>query len=250
MRLSLQQSNFTAGEISPRLYGRTDIDRYGNAAKTLLNAYPVIHGGAKRRDGTRFLQATKISAKKSRLIPFVYSRDDAYMLEFGDSYLRVFKNTGRLPGGGADAPSPRRCWRTSTSCRAPTRCFWRTRASRSSACAATPMRCGMSPLRPSLWSRSRSRGTPQLGPHPVGHQCRAGRTVSASALGTFLPADVGRVLVGGTGQATLTAYNSPTSMTATITLAFAAHRWRRARGIWMPRRRRSSRHRPKTRWHR
>ncbi len=48
-RVSLQQTNFTAGEISPRLVGRTDIDRYANAARSLVNAYPVIHGGAKRR---------------------------------------------------------------------------------------------------------------------------------------------------------------------------------------------------------
>jgi len=30
----LQQTNFTAGEISPRLVGRTDIDRYANAARS------------------------------------------------------------------------------------------------------------------------------------------------------------------------------------------------------------------------
>ncbi len=37
-RVSLQQTNFTAGEISPRLVGRTDIDRYANAARSLVKA--------------------------------------------------------------------------------------------------------------------------------------------------------------------------------------------------------------------
>ena len=61
-RVSIQQTNFTAGEISPRLVGRTDIDRYGNAARSLINAYPVIHGGARRRGGTRFVAGSRFSA--------------------------------------------------------------------------------------------------------------------------------------------------------------------------------------------
>jgi hypothetical protein len=93
-RLSLQQTNFTAGELSPRLYGRTDVDRYANAAKVLENAHPVIHGGAARRAGTRFVQETKTSSKKNRLVDFVFSRDLAYMLEFGDYYVRVYSPNG------------------------------------------------------------------------------------------------------------------------------------------------------------
>lgn len=88
-RVTTVQTNFTTGEITPRLHGRTDIDRYNNAARTLVNAQPLIHGGAKRRAGTRFYKAAKLSAKRSRLIPFIRSRDEAYMLEVGDTYLRV-----------------------------------------------------------------------------------------------------------------------------------------------------------------
>jgi hypothetical protein len=88
------QTNFTAGELSPRMYGRTDVDRYGNAAKILENAHPVIHGGAVRRAGTRFAQETKTSNKKSRLIEFIYSKDLAYMLEFGDLYMRIYSPNG------------------------------------------------------------------------------------------------------------------------------------------------------------
>lgn len=93
-RLSLHQTNFTAGELSPRMYGRTDIDRYNNAAKTLENAHPVIHGGAVRRAGTRFAQETKTSAKRSRVIEFIFSKDLAYMLEFGDYYVRMYSPNG------------------------------------------------------------------------------------------------------------------------------------------------------------
>lgn len=93
-RLSLQQTNFTAGELSPRLYGRTDVDRYANAAKVLENAHPVIHGGATRRAGTRFAQETKTSSKKSRLVDFIYNKDLAYQLEFGDFYVRMYSPNG------------------------------------------------------------------------------------------------------------------------------------------------------------
>ena len=58
-RVSIQQTNFTAGEISPRVAARTDIDRYVNAARRLLNAHPVVHGGAKRRAGSRFVGPAK-----------------------------------------------------------------------------------------------------------------------------------------------------------------------------------------------
>lgn len=91
-RITLVQTNFTAGELSPRLYGRVDVARYQNGAKLIENAFPTIHGGVKRRPGTRFVAATKHSDKFARLIPFVFSRDQAYVLEFGDLYMRVFKD--------------------------------------------------------------------------------------------------------------------------------------------------------------
>lgn len=93
-RLTLQTNNFTAGEISPRVYGRTDFDKYANALKSCINAHPVIHGGVIRRAGTFFAKSTKTPAKKARLIEFIVSKDTAYMLEFGDLYVRIFQ-----PGG-------------------------------------------------------------------------------------------------------------------------------------------------------
>jgi hypothetical protein len=88
-RVTAVQTNLTTGEITPRLHGRTDIDRYNNAARRLVNAHPVIHGGAKRRAGMRYYKAAKFSDKTARLIPFIYSRETAYMLEVGDGYVRV-----------------------------------------------------------------------------------------------------------------------------------------------------------------
>ncbi|WP_164731222.1 hypothetical protein [Entomomonas moraniae] len=95
-KVSLIQTNFTAGELSPRLMGRVDVARYQNGAKRLENALVAVQGGIMRTWGTEFVQPTKFSDKKVRLIPYVFNRDQSYMVEFGDKYIRVFKNTKQV----------------------------------------------------------------------------------------------------------------------------------------------------------
>jgi hypothetical protein len=63
------QTNFTAGEFSPRLLGRVDIAKYNNALKTMENAYVLPHGGAKRRGGMNFVAHTKVTATGSEMMP-------------------------------------------------------------------------------------------------------------------------------------------------------------------------------------
>lgn len=93
------QSNFSAGELSPRGYGRVDIARYPNAAKKLVNVISRTLGGADKRFGTEYIAQTKTQAKRSRLVPYIVNRDTAYMLELGDNYMRVFKTDGtQVPG--------------------------------------------------------------------------------------------------------------------------------------------------------
>lgn len=96
MRANLIKTNFTAGEISPRLMGRVDIARYANGAKSLENAVCVVQGGVMRRPGTRFAAAAKYGDRKARLIPYVFNRSQAYILEFGDGYLRIYQDGAQL----------------------------------------------------------------------------------------------------------------------------------------------------------
>jgi hypothetical protein len=95
-RVTLMQTNFTAGEVSPRLLGRVDIARYANGARLIENAYPMVHGGVSRRPGSRFVAAAKYPEKRVRLIPYVFNKDQAYMLEFGDLYMRVYKDVAQV----------------------------------------------------------------------------------------------------------------------------------------------------------
>lgn len=90
------QTNFTAGEFSPRLFGRTDIAKIRNAAATVENVICQKHGGASRRPGTKYVNAVRDSADATRLIGFEYSVDQTYMLEFGDQYIRFYRDSGQL----------------------------------------------------------------------------------------------------------------------------------------------------------
>ena len=63
------QTNFTAGEFSPRLLGRVDVAKYNNALKTLENAYVLPHGGLKRRGGSHFIAQAKVTATGSEMMP-------------------------------------------------------------------------------------------------------------------------------------------------------------------------------------
>lgn len=94
------QTNFTAGELSPRLEGRVDISKYYNGALTLKNMIIHPHGGATRRGGTRFVSKAKVNDKKVRLIPFQFSVEQAYMLEFGENYIRFYRDQSLIGGGG------------------------------------------------------------------------------------------------------------------------------------------------------
>ena len=98
VQLQPVQTNFTAGELSPRLFGRRDLARYDNGAGTLVNAIIQPHGGVTRRPGTRFVAQTKDVAQPVRLAPFRFNRAQAYVLEFGERYLRFYRDGGQVTG--------------------------------------------------------------------------------------------------------------------------------------------------------
>lgn len=99
-KINLITTHLNSGEISPRLMGRVDVPRYGHSVKTMRNAFPVIQGGAMRRYGTRFYAEVKDSTKPVRLVPYIFNRSQAYMLEFGDGYMRVFREEGQVAVAG------------------------------------------------------------------------------------------------------------------------------------------------------
>lgn len=93
------QSNFNGGELSPSIEGRIDINKYTNGCHQMRGFIPLVQGPARRRSGTRFVSEVKDSADRTWLVPFQFSDDTAFQLEFGDQYLRFFTNHGQLQTG-------------------------------------------------------------------------------------------------------------------------------------------------------
>lgn len=93
--------SFTAGELSPRMEGRTDFQKYYSAGTIIENFVVQPHGPVTRRPGTYFVKEVKDSTKKTRLIPFAFSTTQTYILEFGNLYIRFYKDKGQIQSGGA-----------------------------------------------------------------------------------------------------------------------------------------------------
>lgn len=89
-RVHPMQTNFTAGELSPDMEGRLDFAKYANAVVEMKNFVVNPQGGASRRGGLHLVDSCKYSDKKARLIPFKISETEAYMLEFGNAYIRFY----------------------------------------------------------------------------------------------------------------------------------------------------------------
>lgn len=92
--------HFDGGEVSPLFYGRVDSDRYKSSLALCLGWIPTLQGALARRPGTMYIDPIKDSTNKARLIPFEFSTTQAYILEFGDKYVRFYANYGQVQSGG------------------------------------------------------------------------------------------------------------------------------------------------------
>lgn len=220
------QTNFSAGELSPKLLGRVEIARYNNGAAILENVIPQVQGGAKRRPGTRYLYACKHADKRARLIPFVYSQSQAYMLEAGDGYIRVYKadrtRVETSPGVAYEIATPYTEAMLSAvdyTRGSDTMFLWHQ--------LVYPRR--LRRFADARWALDQA----PFDPPPfdeVGFRPAATLTLSSTAVGTgvtatagaatFLASDIGRRIWAGSGVAEITAVGGATSATVTITSAF------------------------------
>ena len=83
---TFRQASFAGGEISPTLYGRTELAKYAVSLARCRNFIVEPQGCVSNRPGTVFVRAAR--GATVRLIPFIYSSDQSYVLEFGDRYIR------------------------------------------------------------------------------------------------------------------------------------------------------------------
>ncbi len=84
---------FTAGELSPWLSTRIDLQAYQRGAALLQNFFVQPYGGLRRRHGTAFVgEPGAQEAEAIRLFAFHYSETDALMLEFFPGGMRVYRH--------------------------------------------------------------------------------------------------------------------------------------------------------------
>lgn len=93
MALYQLKSSFDGGELSPSMYGRTDITKYDSGAAVLRNFFVLRYGGAANRPGFKFIAQT-YNNKKAVLIPFMYSTDQNYIVEITAGRCQFYTNGG------------------------------------------------------------------------------------------------------------------------------------------------------------
>lgn len=224
MKVAYLQTNFTGGELSPRLHGRPDLAKYADSLKEARDVVILQTGGARGRPGTDWLGEVKDSSKRTRLIPFVFGVDDAYILEFGDGYVRVWKNGALVtassvpyeiasPYATAELDALDYTQGADTMLLAlATRMIRRLRRFADARWAMDE-----APIRPFPFAEI---GRRQAVAITLG-SAAAGAT-TATSTGAFLPADVGRTLTHRGGAATITAVTDANTASATVTTAFSS----------------------------
>lgn len=90
-------TDWTAGEISPTLGGRVDLDRYGHGADRIENMLIAQGGALRRRPGSRHKGT---APSRARLGAFVFSETEAYALEWCEGTVRFYTNAGLVAIAG------------------------------------------------------------------------------------------------------------------------------------------------------
>lgn len=98
---------FAKGEVSPLMFGRIDIEQYPSCLDKCRNCWIRPYGLASRVAGTEYIQSTKNNVK-ARLLKFVFSAKDAYLIEVGAGYFRFYNDGGIVLKDDAAE------WKTST----------------------------------------------------------------------------------------------------------------------------------------
>ncbi len=92
-RVTVSQQNWSGGELSPDIAGRYDLGVYYNGCEWMQNFIASVQGPARYRSGTRFAWSTRDN-QLCRLVEFEFNTDQAYVLEFTNLMMRIFKDGG------------------------------------------------------------------------------------------------------------------------------------------------------------
>jgi len=91
--------SFNAGELSPDIHLRSDLEKYRSGCRTLENMIITPYGGAERRAGFAY---TATAPGQSRLFTFQAAIDQGYIIEVSEGQMRFFKRDAAIQSGGSD----------------------------------------------------------------------------------------------------------------------------------------------------
>ena len=100
MPVSALINSFNAGELSPYMGARSDVEKYRNGCSILENFIILPYGGVIRRPGTEYLGSPKFDNRRCRLIGFNFSTTTRFVIEMGHQYIRFWSNGVQVLSGG------------------------------------------------------------------------------------------------------------------------------------------------------
>jgi hypothetical protein len=96
-QVHLEIQSFNAGELSPLLGARFNVEKVQSGCRRLRNFLIHVHGPAFRRPGMEYMGPAAGNGSRSRLLPFNFSTTTGAVLEFHPSGLRVWSNGLMVP---------------------------------------------------------------------------------------------------------------------------------------------------------
>jgi hypothetical protein len=87
---------FVSGELSPKLLGRTDLEKYEFGLAKAENWFVDFRGGLSNRPGTQFIDYVMRDSEDTKFVPFRFAPNlaNTYIILFGDNYIRFIQNSG------------------------------------------------------------------------------------------------------------------------------------------------------------
>lgn len=86
--------SFLAGEVAPQINAAIETEIYQRGLRKCENWIVDINDGILNRPGTDYIDDCYSSSVASRLIPFQFNEEQAYVLEFSNLKMRILKDGG------------------------------------------------------------------------------------------------------------------------------------------------------------
>jgi len=93
---TVYKSQFIGGEVSPSLYGRSDVSAFQTGAEKIRNMFVKSQGSLINRNGTTFIgfPIHNIEDENVRGIPFEFNDNDTYSIILTHRKMQVVRNNG------------------------------------------------------------------------------------------------------------------------------------------------------------